>query len=68
MPTRVRDRCEGNAEGYENPYRCCTPTEKALRDMLKAAGGRWDPAEKLWRVAYGSVRSYAALVERIVKE
>ena len=43
-------------------------TEKVLRDMLKAAGGRWDPEERLWRVQYGSIRSYAALVERIVKD
>lgn len=25
-------------------------TEKALRDMLRAAGGRWDPQEKVWHV------------------
>ena len=41
-------------------------TEKTLRDMLKAAGGRWDPEERLWRVKYGSIRSNAGLVERIV--
>ena len=43
-------------------------TEKALRDMLKAAGGRWDPEERLWRVAYGSIRNDAGLVERIMKD
>jgi len=43
-------------------------TEKALRDMLKAAGGRWDPKERIWRVAYGSIRGNAGLVERIVKD
>jgi len=31
-------------------------SEKVLRDRLKAAGGRWDPAAKLWHVAYGSIR------------
>jgi hypothetical protein len=43
-------------------------TEKALRDKLKAAGGRWDPEEKLWRVRYGSIRGDAGLVERIMRE
>lgn len=39
-------------------------TEKALRDRLKAAGGRWDPEKKLWLVPYGSVRG-TELEERI---
>ncbi len=43
-------------------------SEKALREMLKAAGGRWDPEEKLWRVQYGAIREDAGLVERIVRE
>jgi hypothetical protein len=43
-------------------------TEKALREMLKAAGGRWDPEEKLWRVYYGAIRGNSGLVERIVRE
>jgi len=43
-------------------------TEKALRETLKAAGGRWDPEEKLWRVRYGSIRGDAGLVERIMRE
>ena len=43
-------------------------TEKALRDMLKAAGGRWDPEGRLWQVPYGSIRVNAGLVERIVKD
>ena len=43
-------------------------TEKALRDILKAAGGRWDPEEILWRVPYGAIRNNAGLVERIVKD
>ena len=40
-------------------------TEKALRDRLKAAGGRWDPQEKLWLVRYGAVRG-TELEERIM--
>jgi hypothetical protein len=43
-------------------------TEKALREKLKAAGGRWDPGTKLWRVRYGDIRGESALVERIVRE
>ena len=43
-------------------------TEKTLREILKAAGGRWDPMEKLWRVQYGAIRSHAGVVERIVRE
>jgi hypothetical protein len=30
--------------------------EKAHRDTLKAAGGRWDPEAKLWYVPYGTIR------------
>lgn len=43
-------------------------TEKALRDTLKAAGGRWDPEEKLWRVPYGSIRGNSELEERILPD
>ena len=43
-------------------------TEIALREALKGAGGRWDPAERLWRVSYGAIRGNAGLVERIVRE
>jgi hypothetical protein len=43
-------------------------TAKALRERLKAAGGRWDPEGKVWRVTYGSIRHDADLVERIVRE
>ena len=43
-------------------------TEKALRDRLKAAGGRWDPKEKLWRVRFGSIRGDGELEERILRE
>jgi hypothetical protein len=42
--------------------------EKSLRENLKAAGGRWDPEERLWRVTYGAIRGNAGLVERIVGE
>lgn len=43
-------------------------TEKTLREALKSAGGRWDPAEKLWRVSYGAIKANPDLIERIVKE
>jgi hypothetical protein len=43
-------------------------TQKALREMLKAAGGRWDPEEKIWRVQFGAIRDNGGLVERIVRE
>jgi len=31
-------------------------TEKALRDKMKASGGKWNPEEKLWYVPYGTIR------------
>jgi hypothetical protein len=40
----------------------------ALRDRLKAAGGRWNPDEKIWRVLFGAIRNDSELVERIMKE
>ena len=43
-------------------------TAKPLREALKAAGGRWRPEETAWRAPYGSIRSNAGLVERIVRE
>jgi hypothetical protein len=43
-------------------------TQKGLREMMKAAGGRWDAEGKLWRVRYGANRGNAGLVERIVRE
>jgi len=43
-------------------------TEIALRDRLKAAGGRWNPEEKIWRVQFGAIRGDAESVERIMKE
>ena len=42
--------------------------ENALRDKLKAAGGRWDPKEKVWHVSFGSIRGNADLEERILKD
>ena len=43
-------------------------TNKALRDRLKTAGGRWNPEEKLWRVQFGFIRGDAELEERILKD
>jgi hypothetical protein len=43
-------------------------TEKTLRKILKDAGGRWHPEEKLWRVRFGAIRNHAEVVERIVQE
>jgi len=42
--------------------------EIALREKLKAAGGRWDPEDKFWKVRYGSIRRDPALVSRIVTD
>jgi hypothetical protein len=39
--------------------------EKHLRDRLKAAGGRWDPEQKLWLVRFGAIKANADLVARI---
>jgi len=30
--------------------------EKELREQVKAAGGKWDPAAKMWRVPYGAIK------------
>jgi hypothetical protein len=43
-------------------------TETALRDKLKAAGGRWDPEKRAWRVCFGAIRGDVELVERIMRE
>lgn len=43
-------------------------TKIALRDRLKAVGGRWNPEEKIWKVPFGAIRNDAELVDRIVKE
>ena len=42
--------------------------ESMLRNRLKAAGGRWNPEERVWQVCYGAIRGDLELVERIVKE
>jgi hypothetical protein len=39
-------------------------SEKALRDRLKATGGKWDPEAKLWFVPYVQIRG-TELEERI---
>lgn len=31
-------------------------TEKSLQEQAKAAGGRWDPKQKLWFVRYGFIK------------
>ena len=43
-------------------------TETVLREKLKAAGGRWNPEERFWRVCFGAIRGDTTLVERIVRE
>jgi len=43
-------------------------TEKAIRDRLKNAGAKWDPAEKVWRVPFGKIRGEKDLEERILKD
>ncbi len=66
--SRVTGRGE-DAERHEDADPSETWTEgdeKALREKLKALGGRWDPAEKLWRIPYGSIRGDVELEERIL--
>jgi hypothetical protein len=36
-------------------------TDKALRERLKAARGRWNPEEELWQVKFGSIRGDSEL-------
>ena len=43
-------------------------SEKAFRDSLKAAGGKWDAEEKVWNVPYGAIRGNKELVMRILEE
>lgn len=31
-------------------------SEQDLRAKLKAAGGKWDPEDRLWQVRYGAIR------------
>ncbi len=42
-------------------------TKQSLRERLKAVGGRWDPAVKLWRVRFGLIRGDKELEGLIVK-
>lgn len=42
-------------------------SETDLRERLKAAGGRWNPEEKLWYVPYGPIRG-TELEERIMMD
>ena len=30
--------------------------ENALKEMAKAAGGRWDPEKRLWLIPYGKIK------------
>lgn len=43
-------------------------TNTALRDRLKATGGRWNPDKKYWQVPFGAIRGDTELIERIVNE
>ena len=60
LPSRFRDR---DMVAVSVPY-----TEKALREKLKTAGGRWNPEERVWRVCFGAIRGDSTLLERIVRE
>ena len=40
-------------------------SEQALREHVKAAGGRWDADKRLWQLSLGRVRALG-LVDRIV--
>jgi len=42
-------------------------TERDLRDLLKSAGGKWDPKERVWHVAYASIRG-TELEKRILRD
>ncbi|WP_239031691.1 hypothetical protein [Geomonas diazotrophica] len=42
-------------------------TERALREKLKAAGARWDPVEKVWRVSFSSIQG-TELEARVLKD
>jgi hypothetical protein len=43
-------------------------TKMALREKLKAAGGRWNPDERVWHVTFRAIRGDTTLVERIVRK
>jgi len=44
--------------------------ERALRDRVKASGGRWDPESKVWRMMYKDVLELDLehRVQRVAKE
>jgi len=53
--------CFNNEFGGSKKTFCLMPSgynfsEKALLDMLKAAGGKWVPKEKSWFVLCGAIR------------
>jgi hypothetical protein len=60
LASRYRDR---DMVAFSVPY-----TETALREKLKAAGGHWNPEERVWRVCFGAIRGDTTLVERIMGE
>jgi hypothetical protein len=39
----------------------------ALRDRLKAAGGRWNPEKKYWLVPFGAIKNDIELTENILE-
>ena len=43
-------------------------SENAIRDRLKAAGGKWDPVKKIWHVIFGSIRGDIELENRILRD
>jgi hypothetical protein len=43
-------------------------TEKALREQLKAAGGKWDPKQKVWNVQYGIIRGTELEARMVVED
>lgn len=42
-------------------------SEQDLRIMLKAAGGKWDPEDRVWQIRYGAIRG-TELEARILYE
>ena len=41
--------------------------EVGIRDRVKTAGGRWDPARRLWELRYDRVLALG-LEDRIIRE
>ena len=67
MITCSRARAQGAGQ-YRVVAVVVSFTENALRDKMKAAGGRWDPEKKVWHVLYGSIRGDTELEERILPD